>query len=393
MRVVLVVLVMAGIGCTCGPTSGADGGGGGAAGGGAAGGAVTDAGSDAGTADAGTPGSFLPRRTAAVYARRLRCGFSAATWSPPPESAYNLKVFEGVDRAVADGRLGYDAARAEQCLTQMATWPCTERGEAPPSCDGVLTGRIAEDGGCYLSFECATGARCLGNTCPLRCQGVASEGEVESTARPCGRGLSADDQGVCRRERREGEDCHPLDGGVLFRRCSVETYCKGTFMAGTCSKPLSAGSGCTSFDVCELGTSCTLGTCRRWSALNQPCSPTISDMARRCQVGLRCAAPTPTGMGTCQPPGQRGATCLAADECASGLVCIGAAVGVFGSCDSPLMEGSACTFGNECAAAHYCDVTCQAYRQLGQSCGAEPCASTLVCSRGACTLDCFDPTP
>ncbi len=372
---------------------------GGTAGGGSAGGAV-----DAGRVDGGSPGRFLGALTDAVVANRIRCGFYAPTYVVPPTSLANLESREAVDRAAADGRLAFDAARAEQCLTLLANQSCLETDD-PPACDGVLTGRVPEGGDCYVSSECATGGRCLGNTCPRKCLGLSQEGEFATSARPCGPGLRPDASGVCERViiQAEGQDCLSVDGGI--RVCDRNLFCRRTSPTmGTCSRPIAAGASCLGTDICELGARCSSGSCLRYSGLNEPCSPSpLSSDARRCQVGLHCTAPTPTSMGLCQLPGASGTPCWG--DCAAGLLCLGAnynpGMAAFGTCGPPTMVGVMCSSNAECGDGRYCEPPgsslvpqCQVFRLLGETCSAtELCASPFKCRLGRCERDCHDLTP
>lgn len=387
-------------GASAGGTAGGGTAGGGATGGGTAGGAV-----DAGRTDGGSPGRFLAASTEAVIATRIRCGFYATSYVLPPTSLSNLESYEAVDRAAADGRLAFDAVRAEQCLALLASQPCLETAD-PPVCDGVLTGRVPEGGDCYVSSECAPGAgRCLGNTCPRKCVGLSQEGEFSTSARPCGSGLRADASGICVRLiiQAEGQDCLSVDGGI--RTCERNLFCRRTSPTmGTCSRPIAAGASCLGTDICELGSTCTSGACLRYSGLNEPCSPSpLSSDARRCQVGLHCTAPTPTSMGLCQLPGASGTPCWG--DCAAGLLCLGAnynpGMAAFGTCGAPTMVGVICSSNAECGEGRYCEPPasspvpqCQVFRLLGETCSAtERCASPFRCRLGRCERECHDLTP
>jgi hypothetical protein len=385
-------------GAAGGVTSSAGGQAGGVAGGTAGG--APDSGSTTGTANA-----FYEGRNAAVSARRKRCGYYASTLSDDPPNASDLEFYQDIDRAIADGRVVFDATRAQQCLAELEREDCTEGGN-PAVCAQVVTGRVPVGGDCFLAAECAGGGNCGGNTCPFKCLGLAQEGEVATSAVPCASGLFRNASSICERfiEQREGQDCHTLDGGSR-RPCESNTYCTGTFDMATCRKPLRAGSACSSGGVCELGTECVSGFCLRRSGVNEACAPSAQvSMARQCQIGLRCDAPTPTGMGTCKLPGTAGVTCLSSLECAAGLLCLGATFtpngSTFGRCEVPTMSGMACTADSECAPGLSCDVlqgspvaVCQPLRQAGETCGQQRCRSPLRCVLGVCTRPCHDMTP
>jgi hypothetical protein len=279
--------------------------------GGTAGGVTSSGGGQAGSSAGGTAGAapdsgstmgtalaFYEGRNAAGSARRKRCGFYAANLMDDPPNASDLETYQDIDRAIADGRIVFDAAAAEQCLAQLERLDCAEAGD-PAVCAQVVRGRVPVGGDCFLAAECAGGGNCQGTTCPFKCLGLAQEGEVATSAIPCASGLVRNASGVCERvvEQREGQDCHALDGGTR-RRCELNTYCMGPFEMATCRKPLRAGSACLLGDVCELGTECISGSCLRRSGVNEACTPSAQvSTARRCQVGLRCDAPTPTGGG------------------------------------------------------------------------------------------------
>jgi hypothetical protein len=385
-------------GAAGGVTSSAGGQGGGVAGGTAGG--ARDAGSTVGTAVA-----FYEGRNASVTARRKRCGYYASVVMDDPPNASDLEGYQDVDRAIADGRIVFDATAAQQCLTELERQDCVEARD-PAVCARVVTGRVPVGGDCFLAAECAGGGNCLGNTCPSKCLGLAQEGEVATSAIPCASGLFRNASSICERfiEQQEGQDCHALDGGSQ-RPCASSTYCTGTFDMATCQKPLRAGSACRLGDVCELGSECISGSCLRRSGVNEACTPSAqSGTSRQCQIGLRCDAPTPTGQGTCKLPGTAGVTCLSSLNCAAGLVCLGAAFtptgSTFGRCEAPTMSGMACTTDTECAAGLRCDAlqgspatVCQPVREVGETCGQQRCRSPLRCVLGVCTRPCHDMTP
>lgn len=359
---------------------------------------------DAGRVDGGTPSEFWRAESAAVTARRIRCGFYASSYVSGPTSLGNLEQYEAADRAAADGRLVFDPARAAQCLAAMASQPCIERDQ-PLVCASVIVGRVPEGGDCYLSTECATGGRCLGNTCPLKCLSLSQEGEFATSARPCGPGLRSDASGVCTPVivRGEGEDCLVADGGLPA--CDRNLVCRRSSPSlAVCSRPIAAGGPCTSGDICEEGTVCVTNACLRYSAIGAPCVPLVRSGAFRCQIGLRCVATTPTSTGTCQLPGPMGATCADDEDCQAGLVCLGAnfnpGMERLGTCDTPTMIGLACSSDAECGPGNACDALqlgsgreCYTLRLLNEPCGPEQCSSPYVCRLGRCAHACHDLTP
>lgn len=373
--------------------------GGGPSGGGSAGGSGV---ADAGRTDGGLPSGFWRAQTEAVIARRIRCGFYASSYVSGPTSLSNLEQYEAVDRAAADDRVVFDAARAAQCLAALESQPCIER-DPPLACRDVIVGRVPEGGDCYLSTECATGGRCLGNTCPRKCLGLSQEGEFATSARPCGPGLRSDASGVCAPVvvRREGEDCLVADGGIPV--CDRNLFCRRSSVSmAVCSRPVPAGGSCTGSDICEEGTLCVSGACLRYARLNEPCVPLGGSGDRRCQIGLRCAAATVTSTGSCQLPGPMGSTCGSSGDCQPGLICLGAnfnpGVERLGTCDTPTMPGLACSSDSECGPGHACEplqlaVQCYRLRLLNEPCGPERCSSPYVCRLGRCAHDCHDLTP
>jgi hypothetical protein len=264
-------------------------------------------------------------------------------------------------------------------------------------------GDISNAGGGALSK--LTGGRCTGNTCPRKCLAPSQEGEFATSARPCAPGLRTDAAGVCDRVviRAEGEDCLSVDGGISV--CDRNLFCRRTSpTVGTCSRRIAGGASCLGNDLCELGTTCTSGACLRYSGLNEPCSPSPqSSAARRCQIGLHCTAPTPTGMGLCQLPPAAGTPCWG--DCATGLVCLGAnydpGTEAFGTCAAPTMVGVMCSSDAECGEGRNCEPPqgslmpqCQVPRVLGETCSrAADCASPFVCRLGQCAHACHDLTP
>jgi hypothetical protein len=221
--------------------------------------------------------------------------------------AYNAGLEdEGVEDAVAAGRLKHDSAAGDACIARLEGLSCADfMPKDWLMCDGVISGQVAVGSACggppYSTFpECSSpDAWCGYGTCtPELGIGQMCADAAGTFVGPCGAGLVCDAGGTM------GPSFCVTPGGV-GQPCSTDSACTGSYCnisgtAGACSSP-----------VLQLG---------------QPC-----DTSDACLEGY-CSPVPPGGItGTCVPKGRVGEQC-------------------FGSGPVPCVEGAWCN-GETCTSA------------------------------------------
>jgi len=262
---------------------------------------------DAGTTDGGVtvdPTAFCTEFPLASYSFFLTC---CAADDGAPVMQF-LRGFAGLvapqcvrvlNKSLADGRVVYDAAKDQSCLTAVRTTtgqcPAVGPGALKKSddCELVFRGIVAEGGTCTGDHECVTGLACQGTTCKKAAtvSGGACDYPTASDNSP---GVSAE-----RTRCIAGEDCY--GSGQCVPHGQVDDDC--------------------AFDYCADGLYCQRAGAFDWS----------------CQVLV---------------PGDAGATCDVDVECNDDLYC-----NETGTCTAKKSVGAACTDTNvngaECKG--YCD--------------------------------------
>lgn len=257
-----------------------------------------------------------------------------------------------IQKEITANRVAYDATRGAACLAASQAATCADLlsgGWASLSgCEQVLTGRVANGGGCYSSGTCASGF-CTADwtsACPGTCQAFAGSG-ASCAAAECAPGLvcewSAAGTATCKAASAAGGACPCQDGlwcdaGVCRARqtsgacslggafqCALGYACSYSAASPTCLPVVGAGGSCTAAsEVCGPGYACVAGTCTSWPSVGQACGAP----AYAC-IGGYCAS------GTCLAHKAPGAACGADHECASGLCSAGGACEAAAACSAP----------------------------------------------------------
>jgi hypothetical protein len=283
-------------------------------------------------------------------------------------------------KAMARGKARFDPTEAQSCLDGLRKRGCED---APPetsqACERAVTGTVTQGQGCDWIFECATG-RCEPATpgeCPATCRAAGPEG-ASCTDIPCDlrAGLRCISS-VCSRLHAAGESCKsPSD-------CAAGLFCSALEL---CVPRAAEQASCDSDAECAAGLFCDLsregGLCRKRFAQGEACTTGLAEAIDfACADGLVCrgfifrkAGSTP---GTCAPPGEAGATCVAGADvsgCAGGLLCAA------GTCADKPVSGP-CTVNEDCKdGVAYCDGSaCRLLLAEGAS-----CTDSTQCAEGFC---------
>ena len=228
-----------------------------------------------------------------------------------------------VKKAIAAGRVQYDAVKAKSCADALAApfavcWgaDAAQRGPAPSpaDCQRVFTGAVADGAACYLGAECASGECAFGKgVCPGACAKTLPSGADCTGAGACARGL------IC------GQD------------------------AGTCQAPGAAGATCVDSSECQAGLRCAQSHCALPLTAGASCAPPNGG-EDPCGNDLYCPG------NNCQPRVDTGVACttpatplqLASRQCKGNQMCVGATRDSKGNllssghCGAPEDVGSAC---------------------------------------------------
>jgi hypothetical protein len=243
--------------------------------------------------------------------------------------------------AIEAGRLNYDAAAAQSCISavEQATSTCPAFTELQkliegPECQAFLIPQQEEGDACLGDQECISG----------NCDSSQAAGECYGR---CGAAIDP---------AQEGESCGAAD-------CADGLICAGGSGGSTCIQENSRieGEACEgSGPMCADGLVCGLdGTCvpqLSYGAQGETCSTT----GGLCEPGLVCADLQPTGAdsveGTCASPRAQGEDCQQTFQCAIGFYCDGATGLTQGTCEEPKQAGEACSGSDEgCAGDLRCD--------------------------------------
>lgn len=309
-----------------------------------------------------------------------------------------------IEKAVAEGRIEYDAKQARACVNGVLATDClaTSLSDATQAaCMGALKGKVATGSPCFGYFECAAGF-CGGTdaTCPATCPETLGEG---ASCFLHGNGPQCDQRqglkclgGVCAKPAGMGQPCIDNNG------CQSGLICvpPAEGQDPVCSKLHHADEPCSGDEACEAGLYCRDttegGRCFARVAEGKPCGENIETIdgalrGSQCQEGLLCkgAGLTETGdpiAGVCARPADEGQGCTADQGneqllysgCREGLVCPG------GLCVVPPTTG-ACTPHDECKTGEaWCDDNHQCHPRLDN--GA-PCTISPECKSNYCGPD------
>jgi hypothetical protein len=261
--------------------------------------------------------------------------------------------------ALDSGKLVFQSAAAEQCLTRIRHLICdqTSREARRPACLGILQGKLADGEQCAFSTECASNECSIAHDCTGACCTGTCVGDVA------------------------------LVPGRLGDRCQsscIDSTCRN----GLCVPLRDEGDECRSDSECDYGLACLDGlTCVAMARSGEAC---VDDRCRN--FGEVCM----WSSFTCEPGGLAGAPCLSTQHCSpmytcdtsSGnfegykcvprLITVGApcrwdgepceppafcATGAVRTCTLPRADGDACDWDYECEGGH-----CHLH-----TCNSDPC--------------------
>ncbi len=401
---------------------------------GAAGGGTS--GTGGGTSGTGTYGAFLDGFANAYCAKVIECGQLPGGSTADcvavfrPYIARSTGSFGGLatERGVRIGASTLDAAKAQTCLSQLASATCN--GSSPmgntSACNEVTRPAAAVNAACDSNADCSDRTTsCNGQPCMRRCTTGGGQGEVcrsTSTGQACDAPFVCID-GRCATEPAPGTAC----GGAVSSNCGPNNQCRN----GVCERLPTLGQPCPNF-VCAGATYCdSTRVCRDKKPIGQTCalsSDCTSDAFCRssvctakgtpgatCRFDSECVDTTSCFEGTCRTRGAMAARCTRSQDCTSTLSCDDVlrtcqpytstvptgqpctnstqrcqsfaeecrnvvvnpdgGVGTRGLCGAP-MVGDPCQFGSECAQAQYCDTIARTCQAAGAS---TPCSSDSNC--------------
>jgi hypothetical protein len=353
-----------------------------------------DAGHDAGLSDVPIT-AWCDDQAIAQCARDQRCGrIDAMTWSLCLEAKHAACDSTSYIQSVNAGALGYDPAKAADCLNAYAHGNCED---LPAACSFVFTGKTEPDGGCVVPDDCdPTQGFCdlYDELCPHHCSAfVGSGASCDDPFSPrCGATLGCeypDDGGflrVCVPLVQEGQHCRSFnacapglicepgaDGGQVclkqyatdgqpcgvtngFPFCTDNLFChqmlvlSGTPPPGTCERRGGIGDVCYGYGTCLPSLRCSSavggGTCQPFAALGEACSNNFYG-GGECQDGLFCdkvksrCVPLPRDGGDCGSTGSE-------YQCATGYTCDYDVMSQDYVCHALKADGETCSYDGQC---------------------------------------------
>ena len=294
------------------------------------------------------------------------------------------------------------SSSSDQCNTAS----CDPAG-AEGNCDTLTPAN--ESGSCDDGSACNVGETCTAGSCnggaPPNCSAFGdpcnaascdpggTEGNC-SVLTPINEGLSCDDGDACNVGETctagscnggSAPDCSSAGGG-----CNTAS-CDSGGAEGNCDTltPANEGASCDDSDACNVGETCTAGACNGGSA------PDCSSAGGACNT----ASCDPGGAeGNCDTltPANEGASCDDGDACNAGATCTsGSCTG--GSAPDCSSAGGACNTAScdSGGAEGNCDVLTPSNE--GGSCNdGDACTIGDICQSGTCsgaTPDCFSGDP
>lgn len=243
-----------------------------------------------------------------------------------------------LNRAIAQGRMHFDAERMKDCLEARVapSDSCTAEADVLPWAEACMgsawIGETPEGGPCSSSLECLSTSFCSSS---LVCTPFAQNGEACMTRR-CGSDLFCDGA-VCQTRRTIGTEC------TSSSQCQPDLFCDIEAVVPRCL-PINGPA-----EACSADSGCTSGTC-----LPGACSDT----------GVSCTRNSQCGGGVCSNSGK---SCEFSSDCAPGTCTVSGL---------PCSEFSLCPPNDSCLIPDVCNTgTCE-----GNACAAEAvdyCQDTL----------------
>jgi len=279
-------------------------------------------------------------------------------------------TFPMLQGEIDQGKMVYDATKAQACLDSLSTRTCAQMLERDSdACLAALDGAVALGGACTLDEDCQGKALCksANGICPGQCLPLLVAGQPCAKDDECQDGLQCSNETrLCVQPVGEGQSCEygspPCGPGLL---CLGKDDANLT--PGVCKNPAEALSGqaggacdVTAGQLCQSGQSCVADsytvltgvvdwlcvTTGSYAAAGA-CKPGFPDA---CASGNYCQ--TGTGLlalsGTCTPIPAGGQACgTGMSQCQPGAVCVS------GLCQNLAANGVACT-GDAMCYSEYC---------------------------------------
>lgn len=238
----------------------------------------------------------------------------------------NLVSCSDLGKAVDAGRVGYDPAFGQACITTAAGFSCAALldSAAAPDCLKALNGKVAVGSTCYGGADCGEGKYCSKAT-PTACSGTCktqiAAGAACGIADDCVRGYFCSNS-VCTLDPPQGS----ADVGAS---CSGGIKCKPGLacdrITSNCTKPIKESQPCQfGHGTCEFFTSCSsANSCVRFSSAGGPCGTKQAadggtDYETSSCVDSYCKTNTGSAAGTCVVLLADNAVCATNAECLSG---------------------------------------------------------------------------
>ncbi len=273
--------------------------------------------------------------------------------------------FDGLEEAVANGTVTFDADAAKTCLNAFRDQCFAEIPNE--ACERTFIGNLTEGESCAQAEECQPGLFCdtaVGDICQQTCKPAADTGEACDSDAQCGGEPGVEK--VCGNDNTcvelvfttdaaLGEPCGDFDDFTRSVTCADGLFCQGltTSDDGVCAEPVAQGQSCQDFDECEQGAFCVNGTCRPLSIRDSGQSCTTDEIEPGAPLelcnslkGLACAAGTcEAAQGGAENQPCRGDGDIFLQACDEGLFCDFES----GICQAPKANGEACFGDDECA--------------------------------------------
>lgn len=291
--------------------------------------------------------------------------------------------------AVQAGEIGFDKAKACQCLAAVAD-TCEPVGlfDAHGACNGIFIGLQPAGSQCSHHGQCA-GGNCrpsvapLSPACPGTCGDAAIQGGDCGATQTCVAGAGCL-LGTCVAMTRTAEKDQPC-GGL---GCADGLFCSWTDGA-TCQPLLVADTTCElEDDNCALGHYCapaigpsaTGRVCASRYGAGQVCVRDAEEQ-ETCVAGHVCA-------GHCLPYAALDEACESAAQCAEDAACVAGKCAALPALGQPCEAATISQTGAACKLPALCDVSlgsCVAPPLAGAACVAGQCAPGLACVAGSCS--------
>jgi hypothetical protein len=310
----------------------------------------------------------VPLAELSTYFARAACPLLNGCWqmhAPACLEEHAQQMAEGIvaalRRSEVRGALSYDGREMARCLRSYAKRECPDQ-HPKWLCAHAFHGHVPLGERCYLSNECAGGARCDRiNGCPGVCRPKADEtGNNPLSSADCVEGLAfnAGTLPICYRPRQLGEEC-----GYWPVRCADSLACLSSERGNQTCRPLQearilelgAECGADGELSCRAGTFCSAtwnskGQCVPAATPFGACQVTTSES---CPTGFRCTQFEQALR--CRPWPARGESCSDAGDCWHNYGICSAGV-----CAAPRRESESCSDDGECLSRQCREGHCQA---------------------------------